>query len=106
MYQEPVYTLRVVWACMKKDIKSALTDRVFTIVGVFVPVNILILLSLFVLAGSQAPTAVVMHVSFALLMPRPRRRGYCLIILTWQLLSPFPPISHSAWMRMQTRPSM
>jgi ABC-2 type transport system permease protein len=61
MYQEPFYTLRVVWACMKKDIKSALTDRVFTIVGVFVPVNILILLSLFVLAGSQAPTAVVMQ---------------------------------------------
>jgi ABC-2 type transport system permease protein len=61
MYQEPFYTLRVVWTCMKKDIKSALTDRVFTIVGVFVPVNILILLSLFVLAGSQAPTAVVMQ---------------------------------------------
>src|SRR5215469_7482875 len=61
MYQEPAYTLRVIWACMKKDIKSALTDRVFTIVGVFVPVNILILLSLFVLSGGQAPTAVVMH---------------------------------------------
>ena len=61
MYQEPAYTLRVFWACMKKDIKSALTERAFTIVGVFVPVNILILLSLFVLSGSQAPTAVVMH---------------------------------------------
>ena len=61
MYSEPAYTLRVIWACMKKDIKSALTDRVFTIVGVFVPLNFLILLSLFVLAGSQAPTAVVMH---------------------------------------------
>ncbi len=24
MYQEPSYTLRVIWACMKKDIKSAL----------------------------------------------------------------------------------
>lgn len=60
MYQEPAYTLRVIWACMKKDIKSALTERVFTIIGIFVPVNFLILLSLFVLAGSQAPTAVVM----------------------------------------------
>jgi ABC-2 type transport system permease protein len=61
MYSEPAYTLRVIWACMKKDIKSALTERVFTIIGIFVPVNVLILLSLFVLAGSQAPTAVVMH---------------------------------------------
>ncbi len=61
MYQEPAYTLRVIWACMKKDIKSALTERVFTIIGVFVPLNFLILLSLFVLAGSQAPTAVVMQ---------------------------------------------
>src|SRR5579859_3496022 len=60
MLREPGYTLRVIWACMKKDIKSALTERVFTIIGVFVPVNILILLSLFVLAGSAAPTAVVM----------------------------------------------
>ena len=61
MYSEPAYTLRVIWACMKKDIKSALTERVFTILGVFVPVNFLILLSLFVLSGGQAPTAVVMH---------------------------------------------
>jgi ABC-type multidrug transport system permease subunit len=46
---------------MKKDVKSALTERVFTIISVFVPVNVLILLSLFVLAGSHAPTAVVMN---------------------------------------------
>ena len=26
MYQEPAYTLRVIWACIKKDIKSALTE--------------------------------------------------------------------------------
>src|SRR5438552_8745490 len=61
MYHEPAYTLRVIWACMKKDIKSALTERAFTIIGVFVPVNVLILMSLFVLAGSQAPTAVIMQ---------------------------------------------
>src|SRR5579863_2900732 len=61
MYSEPAYTLRVIWACMKKDIKSALTERVFTIISVFVPVNVLILLSLFVISGGQAPTAVVMH---------------------------------------------
>src|SRR5258708_9403946 len=46
---------------MIKDIKIALTERVFTIISVFVPVNVLILLSLFVLAGSQAPTAVVVN---------------------------------------------
>lgn len=52
--------VRVIWACMKKDIRSALTERVFTIISVFLPVNFLILMSLFVLAGSHAPTAVVM----------------------------------------------
>jgi len=57
----PLYDLRVIWACMKKDIRSALTERVFTIISVFVPVNILILLSLFVLSGGLAPTAVVMQ---------------------------------------------
>lgn len=61
MIQEPAYTLRVIWACMKKDIKSALTERIFTILGIFVPVNVLILLSLFVISGGYAPTAVVMN---------------------------------------------
>jgi ABC-2 type transport system permease protein len=61
MTQGPAYTLRVIWACMKKDIRSALTERIFTIISVFVPVNILILLSLFVVSGGLAPTAVVMN---------------------------------------------
>lgn len=61
MLAEPGYTLRVIWACMKKDIKSAVTERFFTIISLFVPMNILILLSLFVLSGGQAPTAVVMQ---------------------------------------------
>ncbi len=55
------YNLRVIWACMKKDIKVSLTDRVFAILGVFLSVNFLILFSLFVLSGGQAPTAVVMN---------------------------------------------
>ncbi|HLI07704.1 MAG TPA: ABC transporter permease [Ktedonobacteraceae bacterium] len=59
--QGPLYTLRVIRACMKKDIRTALTERVFTIISVFVPVNVLILMSLFVLGGSHAPTAVVMY---------------------------------------------
>lgn len=59
--QNFVYDMRVIWACMKKDIKSALTERVFTIITIFVPLNFLILLSLFVISGGQAPTAVVMQ---------------------------------------------
>ena len=56
-----MYNLRVIWACMKKDIRVSLTDRVFVILGVFLPVNFLVLFSLFVLSGGQAPTAVVMN---------------------------------------------
>src|SRR5579883_1847692 len=52
--------LRIIWACLKKDLRSALTERVFTIISIFLPVNFLILMSLFVIAGSHAPTAVVM----------------------------------------------
>ena len=59
--QRITYNLRVIWACMKKDIKSALTERVFTIISVFLPMNFLILMSLFVLSGGHAPTAVVMQ---------------------------------------------
>jgi ABC-2 type transport system permease protein len=55
------YELRVVWACARKDMASALVDRVFTIVSLFLPLNMLILMSLFVLSGSNAPTAVVMN---------------------------------------------
>jgi ABC-2 type transport system permease protein len=55
------YQLRVIWACARKDFKVALTDRLFTILGLFVPANVLIMMSLFVLAGSRAPTAVVMQ---------------------------------------------
>ena len=55
------YNLRVIWACMKKEVKSALTERTMTIIGVFLPVNFLILMSLFAVSGGLAPTAVVMH---------------------------------------------
>ncbi len=56
-----IYPLRVIWACAKKDVRSALAERLFTIIGLFVPLNVLVLMSLFVLAGSNAPTAVVME---------------------------------------------
>jgi ABC-2 type transport system permease protein len=61
MMQRISYNLRVIWACMKKDIRSALTERLFTIISVILPLNFLILLSLFVIGGGQAPTAVVMQ---------------------------------------------
>ena len=53
--------LRVAWACARKDFASAITERLFTVLSLFVPANVLILMSLFVLAGSNAPTAVVMQ---------------------------------------------
>ena len=55
------YDLRVIWTCMKKDIQSALTQRIGAILGVILPVNFLILMSLFAISGAQAPTAVVMQ---------------------------------------------
>ena len=46
------YNLRVIWACMKKDIRGfAYRPHLSVILGVFLPVNFLILFSLFVLSG-------------------------------------------------------
>ncbi len=61
MLRESAYTLRVIWACTKKDIKSALQERFATIIGIIMPVNFLILMSLFAVGGGLAPTAVVME---------------------------------------------
>jgi len=61
MMREIAYQLRVIWATARKDVRSALTDRLFTLLGLFVPANVLILMSLFVLAGSNAPTTMVMN---------------------------------------------
>jgi ABC-type multidrug transport system permease subunit len=61
MMHEMIYELRIVWACASKDLRVALTDRLFTVLGLLVPANVLILMSLFVLAGGKAPTAVVME---------------------------------------------
>lgn len=61
MIQEFTYSLRVIWACMMRDLRSMLSDRAFTFIGIFVPLNAFLLMSLFVLAGSNAPTAVIMQ---------------------------------------------
>src|SRR5437868_8925693 len=60
MLHNAASTLRVIWACMKKDVKTSFRERTFTIVGTLVPLNILFLMILFVIGGGYAPTAVVM----------------------------------------------
>lgn len=54
-------TPRLVWACAVKDIRSALTEKSTLVQSVTLPVNYLIAMILFALAGSAAPTAVVMY---------------------------------------------
>jgi ABC-2 type transport system permease protein len=56
-----------VWACAVKDMRIALTERMSMLQAVTLPVNYLIMMSLFVLAGSSQPTAMVMqdHGSYA-----------------------------------------
>src|SRR5215472_6777291 len=61
MLDQLAYDLSVVWACARKEIKSGLSERTSTVVAVFLPVNFLILLSLFALSGGLAPTAVVLN---------------------------------------------
>jgi ABC-2 type transport system permease protein len=53
--------LRVIWACLKKDLKSAITEPLFTLVSIILPVNVLFLMSLLVVSGGLAPTAVVLQ---------------------------------------------
>jgi ABC-2 type transport system permease protein len=54
-------SLRVIWACLKKDLKSALTEPLYTLVSIILPLNVLVLMSLLVVSGGLAPTAVVMQ---------------------------------------------
>lgn len=58
---ERLRPLLVIWACAVKDIKSALTERSTMLQTLSLPINYLIMLSLFVLSGSNAPVAVVMQ---------------------------------------------
>lgn len=53
--------LRVIWACVKKDLKSARAEPLFTLVSIILPLNVLFLMSLLVVSGGLAPTAVVMQ---------------------------------------------
>src|SRR5258708_29021368 len=53
--------LRVIWACLKNDLKSAGSEPLFTLVSIILPLNVLLLMSLLVVSGGLAPTAVVMQ---------------------------------------------
>ncbi len=53
--------LRVIGTCLHKDLKSMLTEHAFLFQCVILPINYTLLLMLFALAGSNAPTAVVMN---------------------------------------------
>jgi ABC-type multidrug transport system permease subunit len=55
------HDLRVIRAVALKDIRSSLTERLFTTISVIIPLNFLILFLLFVLTGGEAPTAVVLE---------------------------------------------
>ena len=53
-------SFRVVLACLKKDLRSVWTERSFLFQTIILPLNYNMLLILFALSGSNAPTAVVM----------------------------------------------
>jgi ABC-2 type transport system permease protein len=55
------FSLRVLWACLKKDLKSARSEPLYTLVSIILPLNVLLLMSLLVISGGLAPTAVVMQ---------------------------------------------
>src|SRR5258708_16403447 len=54
-------SLRVIWACLKKDLKSARSEPLYMLVSIILPLNVLLLMSLLVISGGLAPTAVVMQ---------------------------------------------
>src|SRR5260370_4305926 len=54
-------SLRVIWACLKRAIRSARSEPLFTLVSIILPLNVLLLMSLLVISGGLAPTAVVMQ---------------------------------------------
>ena len=53
--------VRVIGTCLRKDLKSMLTERAFLFQCVILPINYTLLLMLFALAGSNAPTALVIQ---------------------------------------------
>src|SRR5258708_22783530 len=54
-------SLRVIWACLKKALKTGRAEPLYTLVSIILPLNVLVLMSLLVISGGLAPTAVVMQ---------------------------------------------
>jgi ABC-2 type transport system permease protein len=52
--------LRIIWACAKKDFHTSLTERIFLLTLIMIPLQYLFLFIIFVLPADHAPTAVVM----------------------------------------------
>ncbi|HEY5002770.1 MAG TPA: ABC transporter permease [Ktedonobacteraceae bacterium] len=52
---------RIIWACMKKDFLTTMTERIFLVTLILIPLQYLCLFILFVLPGDAGPTAVVMQ---------------------------------------------
>ncbi len=51
---------RILWACVKKDFHISLTERIFLITLIMIPLQYLLLFIIFVMPSDHAPTAVVM----------------------------------------------
>jgi len=58
--QAIIYYSRTIWACTKKDFYISLTERIFLLTLIMIPLQYLLLFIIFVLPSDHAPTAVVM----------------------------------------------
>lgn len=48
-------SLRVIWACLTKDLNSARSEPLYTLVSIILPLNVLVLMSLLVISGGWLP---------------------------------------------------
>ena len=58
--QTLINNLSIIWACAKKDFHTTLTERIFLLTLIMIPLQYLFLFIIFVLPADHAPTAVVM----------------------------------------------
>jgi ABC-type multidrug transport system permease subunit len=55
-----INSARIIWACAKKDVQTSLTERIFLLTLIMIPLQYLFLFIIFVLPADHAPTAVVL----------------------------------------------
>jgi ABC-2 type transport system permease protein len=58
--QTLIDNLRIIWACARKDFHTSLTERIFLLTLIMIPLQYLFLFIIFVLPADHDPTAVVM----------------------------------------------